>query len=324
MLRTTGIQLGSPGKFNRITPLDAGASYTRGPVGRWLYPMQGHIGHMLKDIAGRLTIMSHEMRSTRLMMPVTRHQNLRVYRHIVPDFFFANWISPTASVVGNVVLSTGSSIFAHACIRNYHQQQQTIIGENTAVLERVTFMGQVRVGSECVIGIGSTLDTCEIGNNVFIGSRVHIALGCNIENGAIISSGSVVQKDTRVPAGELWAGNPAQKVGVVTPEQASEVQHQVYDYQHLAEMHKVAYEKHVAENSEFDPEWLRRVCAQIEERQSSIKLASATDIDVPLEARQFMTPRVSSRRPTEHRYIVYPVNKVAPWMPRSPDWAANV
>lgn len=50
-----------------------------------------------------------------------------------------------------------------------------------------------------------------IGRGVFIGARAIILEGCSfIGQGAIIGAGAVVAKD--IPAGEVWAGNPARRV----------------------------------------------------------------------------------------------------------------
>lgn len=46
-----------------------------------------------------------------------------------------------------------------------------------------------------------------IGDNVFIGMNTLIVNAVNIGDGAVIGAGSIVSKD--IPAGEIWAGNPA-------------------------------------------------------------------------------------------------------------------
>ena len=52
-----------------------------------------------------------------------------------------------------------------------------------------------------------------IGDHVFVGANTIILKGVNIGEKAIIGAGSVVTRD--IPAGEIWAGNPAKKIGMV-------------------------------------------------------------------------------------------------------------
>jgi serine acetyltransferase len=50
-----------------------------------------------------------------------------------------------------------------------------------------------------------------IGNDVWIGDRAMILPGVSIGDGAVIGGGSVVTKS--VEPYEIWAGNPAKKIG---------------------------------------------------------------------------------------------------------------
>lgn len=50
-----------------------------------------------------------------------------------------------------------------------------------------------------------------IGSDVWIGAGAIITSGVTIGNGAVIGAGSVVTKN--IPEYEIWAGNPAKKIG---------------------------------------------------------------------------------------------------------------
>ena len=47
----------------------------------------------------------------------------------------------------------------------------------------------------------------EIGNNCFLGMNTLIVNAVSIGDNSIVGAGSIVTKD--IPAGEIWAGNPA-------------------------------------------------------------------------------------------------------------------
>ncbi len=47
----------------------------------------------------------------------------------------------------------------------------------------------------------------EIGDNVFLGMNTLIVKPMKIGDGSVVGAGSVLTKD--IPAGEIWAGNPA-------------------------------------------------------------------------------------------------------------------
>lgn len=85
----------------------------------------------------------------------------------------------------------------------------TVIGENTKIDNLVQIAHNVRIGRHCLIashcGIsGSTV----LGDGVMMGGRVGLADHLTIGSGAQLAAASGVMND--VPAGEKWAGMPAQ------------------------------------------------------------------------------------------------------------------
>ena len=82
----------------------------------------------------------------------------------------------------------------------------------------------IRLGSHTFIGHNAviaghkierdivTLEPVEIGKNVLIGAGAHIQAGVKIGDGAVVGVESVVARGTVIPPGEIWAGNPAQKI----------------------------------------------------------------------------------------------------------------
>jgi len=288
----------------------------------FVYPLLRHPACMVKDVGRRLVKMSHYLLNVRYEYPVCRHQNISVYRNVMPITEDAAFIAPNAAIVGNVIFGNNSSAMYHACIRNYHSSIPTRIGDGTSVLENVTFMGQCKIGNNCVIGIGSSLDCCTLHENVIIGSGCSIALGATIEQGAIIAAGSAVYRDVRVPANELWAGIPAQKVCDVDDGQRATATHLIKKHIKHAQQHRIAIQDHYAESATYDYAWLQKMCQQIESHQTTVAFPDE-GIKVPLEAKRFLTPRINMRLPAMHARVSYPVNRIAPHMYRPPDAVGN-
>ncbi len=79
----------------------------------------------------------------------------------------------------------------------------------------------IEIGEGCVITTGTVIlshfyntkdrgfyaGKVTIGKNVFIGMNSVIVNAINIGDEAVIGAGSIVNRD--IPAGEIWAGNPA-------------------------------------------------------------------------------------------------------------------
>ena len=91
-----------------------------------------------------------------------------------------------------VTIGDGVFIGPHTCFTN--DKNPRAVGEDGKLL-----------------GLGEwTITPTIIKDRAVIGANVTIVCGVTIGESAIIGAGSVVTKD--VPSGELWVGNPAQKV----------------------------------------------------------------------------------------------------------------
>lgn len=114
-------------------------------------------------------------------------------------------------------------------------QKEVHIGKKCKICTNIVLCSGVKIGDECFIGNGTIFIndkyprstnimgnletfpdwqdryiTTSVGNNVSIGSNCTILGGVTIGDFAVIGAGSVVTKN--IPAGEVWAGNPAKKL----------------------------------------------------------------------------------------------------------------
>jgi acetyltransferase-like isoleucine patch superfamily enzyme len=131
--------------------------------------------------------------------------NSSKYKNIIGGDYRSSFIVKKGALLklGNNVRISNSAFY---CAENIEIGDNVMIGGSTKIWDTDFHpLGPIeRVENP---NIGYKTKPIKIGNNVFIGGFSIILKGVNIGDGAIIGAGSVVSKD--VPAGEIWAGNPA-------------------------------------------------------------------------------------------------------------------
>lgn len=154
-----------------------------------------------------------------------------------PDFSAAAFIAPNATVIGNISLAQGASVWYGAVVRG--DVERIEIGEYSNIQDGAILHGDpgkptiladyVTVGHRAVIH-GAQIETgCLIGIGAIILDGVRVGAGC------IVGAGSVVTKD--VPARSLVMGIPARKIRDVTELQAHELLEHARNYAKLAQVH---------------------------------------------------------------------------------------
>lgn len=89
--------------------------------------------------------------------------------------------------------------------------EPTRVGAGTWLMKLVHVGHDAQIGAECELAPGTVVcGYARIGARVRIGVNASILPYRVIGDGARIGAGAVVTKD--VPAGEVWAGNPARRL----------------------------------------------------------------------------------------------------------------
>ncbi len=127
---------------------------------------------------------------------------------IHPDAF----IAPTATIVGDVTIHAGASVWYGAVVRGDTSYVVIEAGANVqdgaAVHSRA---GQPSlIGPEASIAHNCVVHGAVIGARALIGNGALVLDGAKVGAGALIAAGSVVLPGMEIPEGMLAAGTPAQ------------------------------------------------------------------------------------------------------------------
>ena len=124
------------------------------------------------------------------------------------------WIAPTASVIGNVVIEEGVSIWFGTTIRG--DNEPIIIRRGTNVQENCVLHTDpgfpLEIGPGCTIGHKAMLHGCVIGANTLIGMNATILNGARVGRDCLVGACSLVTERKSVPDGSLAMGSPAKTV----------------------------------------------------------------------------------------------------------------
>ncbi len=121
------------------------------------------------------------------------------------------FIAPTASVIGDVELADGVSVWFGAVLRG--DEAGIRIGANSSVQDNAVI--HVYEGHDTVIedhvtiGHGAILEACHVGSGALIGMNAVILDRAKVGRNALIAAGAVVLEDQEIPPDVLAAGAPA-------------------------------------------------------------------------------------------------------------------
>lgn len=154
-----------------------------------------------------------------------------------PDLSQAAFIAPNATVIGNVEVHKGASIWYGAVIRG--DVELICIGAHTNVQDGAILHGDPTLPTVLedyvTIGHRAVVHSAYIERGSLIGIGAIILNGVRVGAGSIIGAGAVVNKD--VPAGSLVVGVPGKVRKALSTEDIDDLIDHAKKYEQLALTH---------------------------------------------------------------------------------------
>lgn len=162
--------------------------------------------------------------------------NIIPYRSKKPVIDPSVFLAPTATVVGDVEIGAGSSVWFNAVIRG--DFQKITIGKHTNIQDNATIhvMANVpiKIGESVIIGHNAIVHASRIGNNCLIGMGSIILGYTDIGDNVVIGAGTMITQHKKIPSNSLVYGNPAQIIRSLRDDEVEALHDSAMNYEQVA------------------------------------------------------------------------------------------
>ena len=163
-----------------------------------------------------------------------------VLPRIAPDVF----IAPGASVIGDVEIAEGASIWFQCVLRG--DVAAIRVGANSNLQDATVVHvsrrdgGSAEIGADVTVGHKALIHACTLEDRAFIGMGATVMDRSVVESEAMVAAGALVPPGKRIPARQLWTGRPARYRRDLTPEEIEYNFQTARHYRGLADDYRTA------------------------------------------------------------------------------------
>lgn len=155
---------------------------------------------------------------------------IKSVRGFTPQFGNNCFFADNATIVGDVVMGEGCSVWFNAVLRgdvNSIRIGNHVNIQDGSVLHTLYQKSVVEIGDYVSIGHNVVVHGAKIDDYALIGMSATLLDYVEVGEGAIVAAGSVVLSNTKIPPFTLWAGVPAKYVKDVEPQQTHEMNRRI-------------------------------------------------------------------------------------------------
>jgi carbonic anhydrase/acetyltransferase-like protein (isoleucine patch superfamily) len=132
------------------------------------------------------------------------------------------FVSPQATIVGDVEIAAKTSVWPGAVIRG--DQSSVRIGESSCIQDSVVIHAHTQdnpaiIGSLTVLGTASVIHGVYVGDSASIGEGSVVFDGATLGEGVMLAPGSIVPANVVIPPRSLNSGAPAAQVRELSREE---------------------------------------------------------------------------------------------------------
>jgi len=155
---------------------------------------------------------------------------IKSVRGFTPQIAEDVYLADNATVIGDVVIGKGSSIWFNTVLRgdvNSIRIGERVNIQDGSVVHTLYEKSIVEIGNDVSIGHNVTVHGAKIEDGALIGMNAVVLDHAVIGEGALVAAGSVVLSGTKVEPGCIYGGVPAKFIKRLDPEQSKEINQKI-------------------------------------------------------------------------------------------------
>ncbi|EGX57003.1 siderophore binding protein [Streptomyces zinciresistens K42] len=157
-----------------------------------------------------------------------------------PKIDEAAFVAPNSSVIGDVTLEAGASVWYGAVVRG--DVERIGVGARSNIQDNCTLHADpgfpVSIGARVSVGHNAVVHGATVEDDCLIGMGATVLNGAVIGAGSLVAAQALVPQGMRVPPGSLVAGVPAKVKRALTEEERQGVTLNGTMYAELAKAHR--------------------------------------------------------------------------------------
>jgi carbonic anhydrase/acetyltransferase-like protein (isoleucine patch superfamily) len=130
----------------------------------------------------------------------------------IPRVAAGAFVAPTATLIGDVEVEEGASVWFGAVLRG--DLGRIRVGRGASVQDNAVVHtlpeGETLIGEDATVAHGAILHNCSIGRGAVVGMNCVVLDEAVVGEEAMLAAGSVVREKIRIPDRHLAAGAPAE------------------------------------------------------------------------------------------------------------------
>ncbi len=160
------------------------------------------------------------------------------WKGIVPTLAADAFIAPNATLIGDLVVGSRSSVWFNVVMRGdvncIRVGERTNIQDGT-IVHVATNHGPTLIGSDVLIGHAAIIHGCTLEDGCFVGMAATVMDHAVVESGAMVAAGALITPGKRVKSRQLWAGSPAKFMRELTDAEVAQMKVQTDRYADLSD-----------------------------------------------------------------------------------------